>query len=164
MSSLLDCRGLFQTARKRFEKSASAPPREHAALLKLYVQEKWLALFLLSSKDGKPRDKDDKPINISVVIDVRSRRIVKCNNKKTQFHCTISDLGFNGGTPLGAGERGASYVTGGASPLATSIAIPLQKKNAQRAQESNCLRDTDYIAVSTFNTEGHEIHPLMQVC
>ena len=30
-------------------------------------------------------------------------------------------------------------------------------------QESNCLRDTDYIAVSTFNRKGHKIHPLMQV-
>ena len=35
-------------------------------------QQKWLALFLLSHKDGKPRPKDDKPINMSVVIDVRA--------------------------------------------------------------------------------------------
>ena len=37
------------------------------------VQERWLALFLMSSQDGKPRDKHDKPINMSVVIDVRAR-------------------------------------------------------------------------------------------
>ena len=82
--------------------------------------------------------------------------------RQTAFPHTMTDLRINGRIPDQACKIRRAY-----APESTYICTHESSinffTNAQRKQNSKCLRDTDYIAVSTFNSKGHEIHPLMQV-